>query len=126
MTTTGYQLWLDQVREALELNNMHMDDWQRMWPFDFQAEYKAGSKAEHTAKTVNQFWWNEYNKSKVKCPDCKAKVRRNLLAKHLKKFHSKSLTQKCKSKRRTEIKEPRSSSVWTVGGGLPDSSRSKH
>jgi hypothetical protein len=53
---------------------MSMDDWQSRWPFDFQAEYKAGTKADDAAMKANRFWWHEQNKSlKQDCrstPNC--------------------------------------------------------
>src|SRR5690349_7706402 len=87
MAIGTYEQWLNQVRDALESIKMRMDDWQRIQPFDFRADYKAGTGAEHAAKKANKFWWREYSKSKVACPKCRAKVRMARLTKHLKEYH---------------------------------------
>ena len=58
-----YQLWLDQVRDALRSINMQMDDWQPVWSFDFRSEYDAGVKADDAATKANRYWWKEQNKS---------------------------------------------------------------
>jgi hypothetical protein len=69
-----YKTWISEVQEALGSINMSMDDWQSRWPFDFQAEYKTGSKADDAAMKANRFWWHEQNKSlKQDCrstPNC--------------------------------------------------------
>jgi hypothetical protein len=69
-----YDVWLGKVRAALNSINMPMEDWQATWHFDFEAEYKAGAKAEDVALSANRFWWREQNKSlKQNCPvtpDC--------------------------------------------------------
>src|SRR5436309_2466049 len=44
-----YDIWLDQVRDALTSINMHIEDWQGIWPFDFGAEYKAGTNPDAAA-----------------------------------------------------------------------------
>jgi len=43
MMPDAYELWLDQVRDALRSINMHIEEWQGVWPFDFSAEHEAGS-----------------------------------------------------------------------------------
>ena len=58
-----YEAWITDVQQALRSINMSMDDWQSCWFFDFQAEYKAGSKADAAAMKANRFWWHEQNKS---------------------------------------------------------------
>jgi len=58
-----YESWVSDVQEALGCINMSMDDWQSRWPFDFQAEYKAGTKADDAAMKANRYWWYEQNKS---------------------------------------------------------------
>ncbi|MGA7850582.1 MAG: hypothetical protein WCA13_15865 [Terriglobales bacterium] len=58
-----YQLWLDQVRDALLSINMQMDDWQPIWSFDFPREHKTGTTAADAAMKANRFWWREQNKS---------------------------------------------------------------
>jgi hypothetical protein len=69
-----YEAWISEVQRALSSINMSMDDWQSRWPFDFQAEYKTGSKADDAAMKANRFWWHEQNKSlKQDChstPNC--------------------------------------------------------
>ena len=49
-----YQLWLDQVRDALRSINMQMDDWQPVWSFDFRSEYDAGVKADDAATKASK------------------------------------------------------------------------
>lgn len=61
--SSGYKHWIAEVNEALTSINMSMDDWQPRWPFDFAAEYKAGTKADDAAMKANRFWWFEQNKS---------------------------------------------------------------
>lgn len=58
-----YQSWLDEVRAALHSINMPMDDWQRVWEFDFRAEFDRGEQADKAAEAANRFWWREQNKS---------------------------------------------------------------
>jgi hypothetical protein len=59
----AYEVWLDQVRDALRSINMPMEDWQRIWVFDFAAEHNAGTTPEAAAMKANRFWWREQNKS---------------------------------------------------------------
>jgi hypothetical protein len=59
----AYQLWLDQVRDALRSINMQMDDWQPIWSFDFPREHRAGTTPGDAAMKANRFWWREQNKS---------------------------------------------------------------
>jgi len=70
----SYKDWIDEVQQALSAINMSMDDWQSLWPFDFQSEYTAGTKADDAAMNANRFWWHEQNRSlKQDCrltPDC--------------------------------------------------------
>lgn len=63
-----YEVWLDQVRDALRSINMQMEDWQSIWSFDFNTEYKAGTNRDVAAMKANRFWWREQNKSLKK--DC--------------------------------------------------------
>jgi hypothetical protein len=69
-----YEVWIGEVQQALRSINMSMDDWQSQWPFDFHAEYKAGTKANDAAVKANRFWWYEQNRSlKQDCrltPNC--------------------------------------------------------
>jgi hypothetical protein len=55
----SYEKWLNDVRAALESINMGFDDWQNIWPFDFQHEFNAGVKAEDAAMKASRFWWRE-------------------------------------------------------------------
>jgi hypothetical protein len=68
MMADRYEVWLDQVREALRSINISIEDWQGVWPFDFGAEYKAGTNSDVAAMKANRFWWREQNKSLKK--DC--------------------------------------------------------
>src|SRR5438128_9939992 len=58
-----HEVWIGEVRRALGSVNMSMDDWQSLWPFDFQAEDRAGTKAADAAMKANRFWWREQNRS---------------------------------------------------------------
>ena len=58
-----YDIWLDQVRDALRSINMHFEDWQVVWPFDFASEYSVGTKPDDTAMKANGYWWRQQNKS---------------------------------------------------------------
>jgi len=64
----AYEVWLDQVKDALRSINMQMEDWQGIWSFDFDTEYKAGTNPDDAAMKANRFWWREQNKSLKK--DC--------------------------------------------------------
>jgi len=70
----AYEVWLDQVKDALRSINMQMEDWQPIWSFDFPREHKAGTTPDDAAKKANRFWWWEQNKSlKQDCqktPNC--------------------------------------------------------
>ncbi len=59
----SYDVWLDQVRVALRSINMPMEDWQKIWAFEFAAEYERGTSPDATAMKANRFWWSEQNKS---------------------------------------------------------------
>lgn len=63
MTTVTYETWLRNVDEALNSINMPMDDWQSIWPFDFQGAFDAGASVEDTAMKANRFWWKQQNKT---------------------------------------------------------------
>lgn len=60
--TGDYKAWICDVEQALSSINMSMEDWQGRWPFDFLAEYEAGTKADDAAMKANRFWWFEQNK----------------------------------------------------------------
>ena len=59
----AYDVWLDQVKDALRSINMQMEDWQGIWSFDFSAEYEAGTNPAAVAMKANHFWWFRQNKS---------------------------------------------------------------
>lgn len=58
-----YEVWIGDVQKALLSVNMSMNDWQSMWPFNFQAEYNAGTNADDAAMKANRFWWQQQNRS---------------------------------------------------------------
>lgn len=60
---SDYERWLGEVREALASLNMNIDDWQRLWRFDFEREFDSGVGANAAAMKANQFWWFQQNKS---------------------------------------------------------------
>lgn len=74
MTNANYETWLNQVRTSLNAINMPMDDWQKTWAFDFDAEYRAGASAGQTAHKANRFWWHNQNlalqQNCTRTPDC--------------------------------------------------------
>jgi hypothetical protein len=59
----NYEQWLNDVRTALDSINMPMDQWQKMWAFDFRRHYDMGIEADDAAMKANQFWWREQNKA---------------------------------------------------------------
>lgn len=63
LMTDAYEVWLDQVKDALRSINMPMEDWQKTWAFDFAAEYQRGMSPDAVATKANRFWWSEQNKS---------------------------------------------------------------
>jgi hypothetical protein len=64
-----YNLWLDEVRTALDSINMPLDIWQKQWPFPFEATYKSGVTPNDAAEKANRFWWCEQNKALMQ--DCR-------------------------------------------------------
>jgi hypothetical protein len=69
MPSPTYEVWLDQVREALRSINMQMENWQPVWEFDFSREHDAGTAPDEAAMKANRFWWHQQNKSLNKdCP----------------------------------------------------------
>src|SRR5690242_14463646 len=58
-----YDIWLNQVRDALHHFNMGMEDWQRLWPFDFHGEHQRGITPQDAATKANRYWWHQQNKS---------------------------------------------------------------
>lgn len=63
MTTMTYDVWLDRVKEALKSINMPMEDWQKIWTFDFSGEHDNGTDPETAAMKANRFWWHQQNRS---------------------------------------------------------------
>lgn len=63
LMSDAYEVWLDQVRDALRSINMPMDDWQKIWAFDFAAEYQRGTSLDAAGTKANRFWWSQQNKS---------------------------------------------------------------
>jgi hypothetical protein len=59
----AYEVWLDQVKDTLSSINMPMENWQRIWAFDFAAEYGRGTNPDAAAMKANRFWSHEQNKS---------------------------------------------------------------
>lgn len=58
-----YEVWLNEVKEALASINMPMDEWQGIWPFDFSGEHDAGTSPDGAAMKANRFWWYRQNRS---------------------------------------------------------------
>jgi hypothetical protein len=59
----AYEVWLDQVKDALRSINMPIEDWQKIWTFDFAAECEKGTSPDAAAMKANRFWWSQQNKS---------------------------------------------------------------
>jgi len=59
-----YESWLEEVRAALDGINMPMDDWQKAFPFNFEAEHAAGTDSAEAAMKANAFWWEEQQKAR--------------------------------------------------------------
>lgn len=53
--------WLSEVRKALDSINMPMDQWQAVWPFDFDREFGNGTAPGLAALKANRFWWSKQN-----------------------------------------------------------------
>jgi hypothetical protein len=74
MATITYEAWLEEVDTALKSVNMARDQWQSIWPFDFQKAFAAGVSAHDAAEKANRFWWRQQNVSVnqqcLKTPDC--------------------------------------------------------
>jgi hypothetical protein len=58
-----YEIWLEEVKDALRSINMPMEDWQGVWPFDFSGEHDAGTTPNEATMKANRFWWHQQNKS---------------------------------------------------------------
>jgi hypothetical protein len=63
VTATAYELWLKEVEEALSSINMPLNDWRRIWAFDFQHEFEVGTAANDAAMKANRYWWQNQNKA---------------------------------------------------------------
>ena len=63
VTSTAYESWLKEVEEALTSVNMPLEDWQKIWAFDFRREFEAQATAKDTAMRANQYWWQQQNKA---------------------------------------------------------------
>jgi hypothetical protein len=61
--TDPFEIWLEQVQNALRSINMEMKDWQKVWPFDFRREHGQGADPDAAAMKANRFWWRQQNKS---------------------------------------------------------------
>jgi len=61
--TPDYRIWLRDVRVALASINMPLDEWQNVYGFDFEQEFKVGTDAATAADLANRYWWHEQNKS---------------------------------------------------------------
>ena len=59
----GYEIWLEEVKDALRSINMPMEDWQGVWSFDFSGEHDAGATPDEAAMKANRYWWHVQNKS---------------------------------------------------------------
>jgi len=55
--------WLAEVKQALASINMPFDAWQDQWPYDFEADYRAGVSAVESARHANNYWWDEQDKA---------------------------------------------------------------
>ncbi len=63
VTSTAYETWLKEVEEALSSINMPMEDWQKIWAFDFRREFEVQTTAKDAAMRANQYWWHQQNKA---------------------------------------------------------------
>jgi len=63
MTVSAFDDWMAEVRSALESINMSIEDWQGIWPFDFQSEHAKGTAPAGAAEKANRFWWYQQNRS---------------------------------------------------------------
>lgn len=63
VTVATYKSWLARAEEALASINMPMNDWQKLWAFDFRREFDAGTPASDAAMKANRYWWMQQNKA---------------------------------------------------------------
>lgn len=72
--SSEYEIWLDQVLQALHSINMQMEDWQPVFRYNFQNAHDAGDTPDGAAMKANRFWWRSQNQSlKTEClktPGC--------------------------------------------------------
>ena len=61
----AYDVWVSQVQAALRSINMAMDDWQKVWRFDFRKQFDAGASADEAAIRANKFWWRQQRKHDI-------------------------------------------------------------
>jgi hypothetical protein len=54
-TAAAYDVWLEEVKQALASINMPMEEWQKAWVFDFQGEFRSGTGVNDAALKANQF-----------------------------------------------------------------------
>src|SRR5579871_5124079 len=70
----SYSDWIRNVDATLRSINMSLEEWQRLWPFNFQQEFNAGVKPDDAAMKANRYWWFRQNKSLnrqcEKTPNC--------------------------------------------------------
>ena len=69
LTSPLYDSWMKEVEEALGSINMPIEDWQKIWAFDFRREFEAQATAKEAATKANQYWWQQQNK--VLGQDCR-------------------------------------------------------
>ena len=58
-TQTNYETWWQEVRNTLGAMNMHVEDCQENWEFDFRQEFEEGSTPENAAVRAFDFWWEQ-------------------------------------------------------------------
>jgi len=59
----SYEIWFEEVKDALRSINMPIEDWQGVWPFDFSGEHDEGATPDDAAMKANRYWWHQQNKS---------------------------------------------------------------
>jgi uncharacterized protein YegJ (DUF2314 family) len=40
-----------------------MEDWQKVWRFDFELAYRAGTAPQDAAEQTDRYWWHEQNRA---------------------------------------------------------------
>jgi len=58
MTISAFDDWMAEVRSALESINMSIEDWQGIWPFDFQSEHAKGIAPAGAAEKLLASAWS--------------------------------------------------------------------